>query len=427
MPVRTKIASRDIKHSSYSAVLRHVCRKLHPRQVLEWGPGLSTAIIAKECPQASILSIEHSPKYAESAVAICPSAEIKCLEISMSGGASQGYVNYPLMAAIENGKIDNRYDLIFIDGRFRNDCLVAARLLVSKGGVVILHDSHRDNYHPATLLFSHRQDFPGRRTMAMSLSPLSSLDGLSSDPVPCTALDSKSTLDLLQSRLVSGKPFSYVRFGDADLLFLDDPSYKGNRRHAKTKGLAEGLSEAFTIDHPDYLVGCVAGGHTFGNIDYECKLDSIAGKWHEGKEYLSAVSLHTAYTLDPDRFVEFCKESFSDKRVLLIGGESICKSNLVRKAFNVLGVIGFPDINAYRSLDAEMGRIEKNVPKYDVMIVALGQATRVLASRLWRKGLRDIQYFDVGSTVDAMAGLSTRSWIAKCPEMVAKYEGRFCQ
>ena len=71
-----------------------------------------------------------------------------------------------------------------------------------------------------------------------------------------------------------------------------------------------------------------------------------------------------------------------------------------------------------------MNQIEKNIPKFDVVISALGQATRVLGYRLWAKGLRT-QYFDVGSVVDALADRNLRSWIKKVPELREKYEKAF--
>jgi len=110
--------------------------------------------------------------------------------------------------------------------------------------------------------------------------------------------------------------------------------------------------------------------------------------------------------------------------VLLVGGESICRDELVRKVFNVTATIEFTDRNAFQMLDAKYPQIVKNVPKFDIMISALGQATRVLGGRLWADGHRT-QYFDVGSTVDALADRPLRSWIRRHAEMRDEYVKRF--
>ena len=72
-----------------------------------------------------------------------------------------------------------------------------------------------------------------------------------------------------------------------------------------------------------------------------------------------------------------------------------------------------------------MAQIEKNIqnenPKYDIVISALGQATRVLGKRLWNKGIRT-QYFDIGSTVDALAERHLRTWIKRHADKVEHYK-----
>jgi hypothetical protein len=110
--------------------------------------------------------------------------------------------------------------------------------------------------------------------------------------------------------------------------------------------------------------------------------------------------------------------------VLFIGGLSVARDIVVRKAFHVVATIELPDRNAYKALDTKMSQIEKNIPKFDIVVSALGQATRVLAYRLWKTGLRT-QYFDVGSVVDALSKRSLRSWIKKVPELQSKYEQAF--
>jgi len=411
---------------SFESVLRHVCVKRRPRRVLEWGPGLSTEIVLETCPDASVLTVEHDPKWeakAKERLAGKGDVEIAKRVISMKGGLSDGYVNHPVLRNLrENGGVvAPEYDLVFVDGRFRCDCLVAAHLLVRPDGVVVVHDTHRGNYLDAIRLFRHWQQFAELRTAVMSKSPMPWLEGAGKGIGG--VLSDVDTLDDLERRLVSGKPFTYLRFGDADLYFMVDPNFGGNRRHDPVPGLSRELRGSFAIDHPDYLIGCVAGGRVFKSKEDELK--EIAARFHTGRTYHSAVALHMAYGRDPERFAAFCRNSFGGRRVLMVGGAAICRDLLVRKVFNVTATIELTDRNAYQGLDAQMERIRRNVPKFDVMVSALGQATRVLGGRLWDEGARDIQYFDVGSAVDALAGRELRSWIRKYAGRREEYRRMF--
>jgi hypothetical protein len=266
--------------------------------------------------------------------------------------------------------------------------------------------------------------FDEMRTAVMSHAPLKFMESF--DPerrLTDIIVRDRDTLEEVSARFASGKPFTYLRFGDADLFFIADPSFDKNRRHDPNPAMSKELADAFSIEHPDYLIGCSsAGGWGAEKIQ---ELTKISSMFHEGCRYYSAVALQVCYTEDPDRFVRFVKDAFWGKRVLLVGGESICRSPLVKKALGVTATIELSDRNAYGMLDSKMAQIEKNVPKFDVIISALGQCTRVLGGRLWLKGLKT-QYFDVGSIIDALAERSLRSWIRNQPkELIEGYKKMF--
>jgi predicted O-methyltransferase YrrM len=418
----------ECRWRSFENLLAYVCQTKKPKRILEWGPGRSTKCILANAPDCQILTIEHDQKWFNKAKAqfgTHPQVDLQHRVISMKGGQSTGYINYPIWRAIQDGHGLNSYDLIFVDGRSRFDCLVAAKLLLKDDGVVILHDAHRANYMPAVESFSHHRVFGELRTAMMTKQPMDFMDGFSQEWKPefkTKVLSNEDTIADLRQRILSGKPFAYLRFGDADLFFIDDPNFDKNRRHDRNPAMSKELGVAFSIEHPDYLIGCVAGGKVCGSK--ESRLIEIAGSYHMSKTYYSAVALQVLYMKDPEGFVQFCKECFWGKRVLFIGGESVARNELVRKAFHVVATIEFTDRNAYRMLDAKMPQIEKNIPKFDIVVSALGQATRVLGARLWQNNLRT-QYFDVGSVVDALANRPLRSWIKRCAELLPKYKQAF--
>lgn len=238
-----------------------------------------------------------------------------------------------------------------------------------------------------------------------------------------SVISNEDTIKDLRERFLSGDPFTYLRFGDADLYFINDPMFDKNKRHDGTFGMSAELDRAFSIKHPDYLIGCAAGGAVFTK---DRPLREIAGKYHKGKKFHSAVALQLLYMKDPEGFISFCKDCFWGKKVLIIGGESVAINPLVQKAFGVTASIKLSDRNAYGMLDSKMEHIEKNIPHFDIVISALGQATRVLGHRLWALGFRT-QYFDVGSVVDALADRDLRSWIRRVPELRIQYEKAFME
>jgi predicted O-methyltransferase YrrM len=110
--------------------------ELQPRRIVEWGPGLSTELMLQHAPQAEILSIEHDEAW------LAVAAE-------KYGGRIQ----------LEHHRCTNRnsdyaacildrepFDLAFVDGRRRVECVLTALPLLAPGGVVILHDICRQNY-----------------------------------------------------------------------------------------------------------------------------------------------------------------------------------------------------------------------------------------------------------------------------------------
>lgn len=140
---------------SFESLLRKYLREIQPKQILEWGPGVSTVIMNKEMPNALIHTIEHSPIWASRWRAKLP-ASVQIIEIPLG----DSYSRAPLSWGIQ-------YDLIFVDGErsTRNKCLAIALQLLSDRGVVILHDSDWKEYTSGKSLFRVIEE--SRRTAVM--------------------------------------------------------------------------------------------------------------------------------------------------------------------------------------------------------------------------------------------------------------------
>lgn len=135
-----------------------------PTSILEWGSGLSTYVLyhfgrAWDCEY--LLSIDHNHAYQQMRLACLePSPFFHFKSIDLKGGVwpwdqhLYNYATYPLTLGRE-------FDLIFVDGRRRNECLLVANQTLSNHGIVILHDAWRERYQPGISLFKPEQSFDG--------------------------------------------------------------------------------------------------------------------------------------------------------------------------------------------------------------------------------------------------------------------------
>lgn len=131
---------------SFDKILEKWCLKTNPKRILEWGPGYSTQLMRKSCPNAEIFSIEHQKEYADKWTHIFfLDDKVKIiLREEDETGHMDSYVNPP---------VEGKFDLIFIDGRNRLLCLKKSKELLSENGVVILHDSERPQYKEGIQLY----------------------------------------------------------------------------------------------------------------------------------------------------------------------------------------------------------------------------------------------------------------------------------
>lgn len=124
---------------SYKETLYALLDEFKPKSVLEWGPGLSTEILALYPSILSVRSIEHDRDFYERAM-------------------DKGLLNSEIILQEDMEKYPKEhlgrfYDLIFVDGRNRSLCLEEASQISS---VVILHDAARGDYRPAIEKFKFR-------------------------------------------------------------------------------------------------------------------------------------------------------------------------------------------------------------------------------------------------------------------------------
>ena len=118
---------------SYKEALIKVLAEFKPKTVLEWGPGVST-LIMQDFPSVKLIdTVEHNPAWWAKWKDKFGTKVKLYLEENLR--------NYPY---VYRGEF--KYDLIFVDGKDRESCLVVAQGLIKEDGIVILHDAERESY-----------------------------------------------------------------------------------------------------------------------------------------------------------------------------------------------------------------------------------------------------------------------------------------
>ncbi len=162
-------------HPIEQSQVRAIVESVAPRRVLEWGSGGSTRWLLETCPFIErYVSIEHNRRWygMVRAKVVDPRLELHLFEPSEpepqaleTGSASErrdrrkaiqawraraehelalmkDYIEFPRSLATE-------FDFVLVDGRARSLCITAGFELLRPGGVLMVHDAQRPEYHAA--------------------------------------------------------------------------------------------------------------------------------------------------------------------------------------------------------------------------------------------------------------------------------------
>lgn len=108
-------------------------------RVLEWGAGVSSVVYPKLLAEGSVwIAVETDINWVQQVNRCAPG----CVVII--------YVpEWPSMAYVEPFKTQGPFDVVLVDGKRRPDCIEAAKTMLKPGGVILLHDAQREEYHAA--------------------------------------------------------------------------------------------------------------------------------------------------------------------------------------------------------------------------------------------------------------------------------------
>jgi hypothetical protein len=139
--------------------------------ILEWGAGFSTLQFPKLLNYPfRWLSVEHDEQWHKQLIRINQHRDVVIMlqkphnfpyTDEHGDGSYEDFRDYIEMP--DNG---TKYDLIIIDGRARNECILKAINILNTGGVILLHDANRKRYHVHFDKFSHGELFTDYRRSA---------------------------------------------------------------------------------------------------------------------------------------------------------------------------------------------------------------------------------------------------------------------
>jgi predicted O-methyltransferase YrrM len=151
--------------SEFSQLLTAVFA-VHPARVLEWGSGGSTRALLEQCPFIErYVSIEHDPEWYALVKARVTDPRLSLHHVPPAlppppRGAKRSVVQEWNLRAERELAVMAQYvafprtlgltfDFVLVDGRARTFCLREGFELLAPGGVLVLHDAQRAEYHDA--------------------------------------------------------------------------------------------------------------------------------------------------------------------------------------------------------------------------------------------------------------------------------------
>lgn len=242
----------------------------------------------------------------------------------------------------------------------------------------------------------------------------------------------EASLSKLQHTLdISSKAY-FVRFGDGESLLMDGSlqQTKGNKQK-NSVALRKELNESLNINDPLYLraasgsyplePGMIPG--LFAPFENRAELDRILEE-QLGKdvdEFLNPVLFHYLGVFAPKALRMFIDRNIRHEPKMFVGS---CSKEAMKHFFGQIDYYAeTPEANSFASINSWWSEIAKQSANVHTIILATGQASRVVAKRLWNMHA-DVHCIDIGSIVDPVNGkFDTRTCWKLKGEEVQRY---FC-
>ena len=218
-------------------------------------------------------------------------------------------------------------------------------------------------------------------------------------------LNNNDSFQLLIDKLVTGNPFSFLRFGDADYMMMDDKNIGktigASNKMVITPEFNKEMIESHSIIDPDYIIGTVLYPDLSNKLyNYNPFLAPMYRKFLgyniSYNNMVSAVALTETYISDIElfsRLILLLKMS----RTMFVG--SYYDEVLDDMYGEIVVTVNTPKQNSYSEVDRIYAEILENIDSVDKLIFSCGQTSRIIIKRLWKLGIKKTM-IDVGSLSD---------------------------
>lgn len=240
------------------------------------------------------------------------------------------------------------------------------------------------------------------------------------------ALTTWETLDAIKDNMSKYKTVFYSRFGDGDFRIM---RMKDCIDHQPNFGLAEESREAFHIDHPQFLRAAMVNyehepGMTNGMFAMpsdNSEIEDLILKeflFAENTVFYSHSCLLYYAVFKPDELVSFLDEYIRPKKKVFVG--SVSRKDASRLLGDIEYYVQIPHKEAYQTIDEWFPRVLEYIKDgAELCIPTAGVCTRVFQKRLWY-ALQPVHSIEIGSLIDAVAGIKSRTWIRMAGDRINK-------
>lgn len=230
----------------------------------------------------------------------------------------------------------------------------------------------------------------------------------------------KGDLDYFINKLNGGIPFALSRWGDGELMILENKSIDlttkgdGEFKHDPTSQahikMREILMKSYTYHDLDYHIGiacqCCVGKEKY---EYMKKLSTQP----ESNLTWANIFVNSNYKY----FLSELLPVLNNKKVILIANKNSNVDNLpfkIEKLYTVTTDAWITNYQLSQNIQKEIG--EFNMRDY-VYLIAAGPFANILTYELWKYN-RNNTYIDIGSTLDKYLGLKiTRGYLNGAPTL----------
>lgn len=217
-------------------------------------------------------------------------------------------------------------------------------------------------------------------------------------------LNNSDSFDIIVNKLKIGKPFSFVRFGDADYLMMFKENINNiigyNNKFLVTRELHDEIIETHNIIDENFLIGSVIDTsidnklYSYKHFFREYNITNLDINYNN---LLSAVTLTETFSFNFNKFSEFVDE-IKKYKIMFVG--NYFHTNLKYLYGNqIIEFVETPIQNSFSKVDQIYNEILSKINNIDLIIFSTGQTSRIIIKRLWKNNINKIM-LDVGSLSD---------------------------